>query len=338
VLAGVCAGLARYFAIDPVLVRVLAVGLVAVGGVGVVLYAAAWLLVPDDAGPDGAGVPRRSAAALVGGAVLVLIAVAVLGIDPFWSPQAVFGPFVVLLLLAAFVWWLVRNRGGRMGPRLAHLLVVLAVLLATLASVGIGFWVTGLGGGQAMAATVVVAGLALVGAAFAGGARWLVAPALALAVGVGVATAADLDLRGDYGERTERVTSLTRLPAAYDIGAGSLTVDLRDAPFPPGERRLRVELGLGEAEILVPGEVCVVADAHVGVGELRVMGDERHGVDLTIRDAPATSARRLVVDAEVGMGSLRILNAPDRDTGPGPDRDASPAPVVQPAGCARGGR
>ena len=47
-LAGVCGGVARHWNVDPVLVRVGWVLLALSGGVGVVLYVAAWLLVPAD--------------------------------------------------------------------------------------------------------------------------------------------------------------------------------------------------------------------------------------------------------------------------------------------------
>jgi phage shock protein PspC (stress-responsive transcriptional regulator) len=47
-VAGVCAGLADYFDVDVVVVRVVAAALVLVGGAGLPLYLAAWLLVPDE--------------------------------------------------------------------------------------------------------------------------------------------------------------------------------------------------------------------------------------------------------------------------------------------------
>ena len=47
-LAGVAAGLARYFDLDPAVVRVALVVLVFLGGIGVPLYVAAWLLVPEE--------------------------------------------------------------------------------------------------------------------------------------------------------------------------------------------------------------------------------------------------------------------------------------------------
>lgn len=53
-LAGVCGGIARHFGIDPVLVRIATVVLATMGGAGIVAYAAAWLLVPNDAAQDAA--------------------------------------------------------------------------------------------------------------------------------------------------------------------------------------------------------------------------------------------------------------------------------------------
>ena len=56
-LAGVCGGLARYFNVDPVLVRVVAVVLAAMGP-GLVAYAAAWILIPsEDPGAEPAAAP-----------------------------------------------------------------------------------------------------------------------------------------------------------------------------------------------------------------------------------------------------------------------------------------
>ena len=45
-LAGVCGGLAEYFNLDATLIRVLFVVLAVLGGSGVVLYVAMWIIVP----------------------------------------------------------------------------------------------------------------------------------------------------------------------------------------------------------------------------------------------------------------------------------------------------
>jgi phage shock protein PspC (stress-responsive transcriptional regulator) len=47
-LAGVAAGLARYFDVDLTLVRIAFVVLTIVGGAGIPLYLAGWLLIPDE--------------------------------------------------------------------------------------------------------------------------------------------------------------------------------------------------------------------------------------------------------------------------------------------------
>ncbi len=214
-----------------------------------------------------------------------------------------------MAVLAVAVWWLVRGRGERFGGAAGRLIMAVAVLVVSVLAIGAGFWAAGLGGGAAVAGLLVASGVGIMVSAFAGGARWLIAPAIALALGAGVATAADVDLRGDYGDRYEVPRSVDELPAGYDMGMGSLKVDLRDLRFPEGERRLRVEVGVGEAVLAVPPDLCVVIDADVGVGELRGLGREQHGIDLTRRDTAVPEGRRLVVDAEVGLGSLRITTA-----------------------------
>jgi phage shock protein PspC (stress-responsive transcriptional regulator) len=47
-LAGVAAGLADYFDVDPTLVRIGFVALSFMGGLAVPLYLAGWLLIPDE--------------------------------------------------------------------------------------------------------------------------------------------------------------------------------------------------------------------------------------------------------------------------------------------------
>ena len=47
-LAGVAGGIARYLDVDVTLVRVIIAALALVNGIGVALYIAAWLLIPQD--------------------------------------------------------------------------------------------------------------------------------------------------------------------------------------------------------------------------------------------------------------------------------------------------
>jgi phage shock protein C len=49
IVAGVCTGLAAYFEVDPTLVRLAFALLTVFGGVGVLLYLGAWVVIPDEA-------------------------------------------------------------------------------------------------------------------------------------------------------------------------------------------------------------------------------------------------------------------------------------------------
>jgi len=45
-LGGVCGGIAEYFSIDPVLVRLLWLALLFAGGAGILAYIIAWIIIP----------------------------------------------------------------------------------------------------------------------------------------------------------------------------------------------------------------------------------------------------------------------------------------------------
>jgi phage shock protein C len=47
-LAGVCGGLAQYFNLDATLIRVLFIVLAVLGGSGLVIYLAIWIIVPNE--------------------------------------------------------------------------------------------------------------------------------------------------------------------------------------------------------------------------------------------------------------------------------------------------
>jgi len=100
-IAGVAGGIARHLDIDPIVVRIALVVLVFFGGGGILLYGAAWLLVPDDNGDSVFKLDDRSRAvalAIVGVlAALSLVGDAFGGWDFPW-PLAVAGIVIVVLL------------------------------------------------------------------------------------------------------------------------------------------------------------------------------------------------------------------------------------------------
>lgn len=96
-VAGVAGGLGRHLEVDPTVLRVLLVVLCFFGGAGFVLYAACWLLVPEE-GSDHSrlgGASTRTPLLLVAAAVAVLLVV-----GGWWEPYGAPWPLVVALLLA----------------------------------------------------------------------------------------------------------------------------------------------------------------------------------------------------------------------------------------------
>jgi phage shock protein PspC (stress-responsive transcriptional regulator) len=312
-IAGVCAGIAEYFAIDAVIVRVIAVALVFAGGAGLLAYVAAWLLVPErDADPS----DRPGRTATIVGAVALVLAVCVL--VPFWGgPFEGWhwgGPFVSLVFIGLAglgIWYLASGEHPSVGG-VRDVLRRAGFGLALLAVCGIlalgGAWATAAGGGVLVAVVVIVAGLWLVAAAFVGGARWLILPALALALPAGVVSAANVDVDGGVGDRQYRPVTANQVRDTYRLGIGRLVVDLRDAHLPAGDRRMHLDVGVGQAVLVLPRDVCVTTAAKIGVGNVAFFGRDSGGLDLDWQDErtapPGTT--RLVVDGDLGVGELAV--------------------------------
>ncbi|HEX9682630.1 MAG TPA: PspC domain-containing protein [Acidimicrobiales bacterium] len=75
IIAGVAGGVAQYFAIDPVIVRIVFVVICLANGIGVLIYLAGWLMIPpDDGHPSvGARVSRGLPFWTIIGAVLLVV-------------------------------------------------------------------------------------------------------------------------------------------------------------------------------------------------------------------------------------------------------------------------
>jgi phage shock protein PspC (stress-responsive transcriptional regulator) len=311
-ISGVCAGIAEYFGIDAVIVRVIAVALVFAGGAGLLAYVAAWLLVPErDADPD----DRPGRTATIAGAIALVLAVCVATSfrgGPFgwgWS-----GPFVSLVFIGLAglgIWYLASGEHPSTGS-VRDILRRAGFGLALLAVSGIlaigGAWATAAGGGVVVAGVVIVAGLWLVAAAFVGGARWLILPALAIAVPAGMVSAANVSIDGGVGERQYRPVAAEQVRDTYRLGVGRLVVDMRDANLPAGDRHMNVDLGVGQAVLVVPRGVCVTTEARIGAGDVALFGRSSGGVDVDYENPRKAlpDKTRLVIDGDIGVGELAI--------------------------------
>jgi signal transduction histidine kinase len=105
-MGGVCAGIARRFGVDPVLVRLAFVIATAAWGFGLVLYALAWLVIPAGEAPRRRRLPtgRGAVEVAVGTGLLllsVLLAFRELGL---WFSDAIVWPLVLIVSGAALIW------------------------------------------------------------------------------------------------------------------------------------------------------------------------------------------------------------------------------------------
>ncbi len=282
-VGGVCSGLGAHFDVDPILFRIAFVGLAVFSGVGIVLYLAILLLVPEEGlsrAPLGMLWRGSGSGSGSGGGQ--------------WQESAD----------RRLLRWLAR----------AVAIVVCAALLAVA-----GVWLGGTDG--TLAAWLVLAlGAVLVLGAFTRRARWLMLPFVAFAIAVTVIAAAHVDLHGGTGERRYRPLSLGEVRRDYELGAGRLEVDLRGIAFPPGVTSLHVRLGMGQIVVLVPRNVCVATSARIGGGYVGALEQRSGGLDVAWSERPAPSSPRtprLVLDGSVGLGALLVADHPIEHAGNG---------------------
>jgi phage shock protein PspC (stress-responsive transcriptional regulator) len=322
-LGGVCSGLGAHFDVDPILFRIAFVGLAIFSGVGIVLYLAILLLTPEEGASRAPIRLRRAAWRSALGFVVMIVAAGIAlhaashaGLGSAWRLGVGLGWLVLIGGIAALIWLRLRrpaNRWHASGDRrlfgllaLGTALVVEAVLLAAA-----GAWLAGVD--ERVAAWAVVAiGAVLVVAAFTGGARRLMLPAIAFALAVAAIAAARVDLHGGMGERVYRPQTLNEVREGYRLGAGRLEIDLRGIAFPPGNTKLHVRLGMGELVVLVPRGVCVATSARIGGGFVGALEGRSGGLDVDWADRPLPPSQtpRLVLEGQVGLGALLVADHP----------------------------
>lgn len=110
------------------------------------------------------------------------------------------------------------------------------------------------------------------------------------------------------GDRTFAPVDTDELEASYGLGAGTLTIDLRDLDLPAGTTTVRAGVNLGELAVIVPPDATVDGRGRVVMGEVSAFGRSSGGItpraDLT--DAGDDAQAVLELDLSVGLGRIEV--------------------------------
>ncbi len=113
VIGGVCGGIASYFGIDPVIIRVIWTLAIIFGGTGIIAYIICWLVIPEEpmemsmatqSSTANEDLPKPASAIVpvIIGAILLVIGVALLfsnlGLFTFGHFWRFFWPLVIILI------------------------------------------------------------------------------------------------------------------------------------------------------------------------------------------------------------------------------------------------
>ena len=342
-VAGVAGGLGRHLDVDPLVLRVAFVVLAFFGGAGLIVYAAGWLLVPEDDGSEAVvrledrtrGVVLAVIGVVAGVSIVAELAGGAWG--PFWFPWqlVVIGVVAVVLLsrrdrraaavppyvppapyAGAGQTWVappppppppVVKDPRRRGPLLFWTTMALVALAeGVLGIVDLAGATVAEGAYPALALGII--GAALVLGAFFGRAGGLVLVGLVTALVLLVATASE---HIDPDAQRESPVTAASLDPAYRFGVGELVLDLtriEDLEELDG-RVLDIDVQVGSVEVIVPRGLSVEASGQVhGPGEIRLFGEQRGGIDTVaseVHDAGPGSPV-LVLDVEMNVGEIQV--------------------------------
>ena len=323
-LGGVAAGLGRYFDVNPLVYRIAFAALALVGGTGLLLYLAAWLVIPGEDDDESIAVEalrgrRDQPWLLVGVGLLAFGALFALSEVHFW-PGTGNVWLAATLVGGALVWWHVSQRADR--PRAVQTAAAppvaadqavqpdqattrvqppppppkpptrqslfAPVLGALLAAAGLFGLLAVLDVYDVDVAAALAAGVVIVGAAIAFGA--MTQRRVGGLVFLGLLLLAAFSL-----------AAITPVSVSAGVGEKSerpTTVTALDPSYEHGIGELELDLG----DITLPAGTTSV-DASVGIGKLVV----------TVPEDVA-----LVIDAHAGIGSIDLMGA--RDDGVDADR------------------
>ncbi|MGW0496432.1 PspC domain-containing protein [Streptomyces sp. NPDC003007] len=171
-----------------------------------------------------------------------------------------------------------------------------------------------------LACALAVLGLGMAVSAFLGrtgaGSIFLAIVTAGLLAG---AAALPKDIATQWSRTTWQPATAADVRPRYELGTGVGTLDLRRLDV-TGKQTVttRAEVGMGRIRVLVPEDVTVRLNVEVGLGDLRLPGDDPKDVDVQpgrhkeITLSPAEGAEKsgiIDLDLQVGMGQVEVTRA-----------------------------
>jgi len=332
-IAGVADGLAAAWGWRSWAVRLGFIAATALAGLGIVLYAAGWILIPEEGRPESvaqrmvrsmniqrawvgfglllAGGLIVGRVANIDGGILVAGALLVSGYA-LYTGAFTLPPAPVVPPTGDGPPAYVYERAARPArpPRPKSYLgrLTLGAMLVTLGIMG-ALDATGASRPTTRhyaAAAILVIGVGLLLGFMFGRSRGLIALGLLLLPVVAAAAVADYRFGTTWETVTITPDSLTELSPAYQIGSGDITLDLSRVDFAGESLVLDLDAGIGSIHVHVPPEVAIEATANAIVGDVQVGGLRSSGLGAEVIRSTNGTAGRIVIDADVRIGSITI--------------------------------
>jgi len=115
------------------------------------------------------------------------------------------------------------------------------------------------------------------------------------------------------GELRLTPVGFDELQSRYELGAGSIRLDLTQLPFDGESIDVEIAVGAGEIRVIVPDDVDVEATGSVGIGQVQILSRSAGGlgvgdVETTVEiDDPQGS---IELELNAGLGDIRVDSAP----------------------------
>ncbi|HVF54365.1 MAG TPA: PspC domain-containing protein [Actinomycetota bacterium] len=332
IIGGVAGGLADFFGIEALVMRIVFAVLVIMGGAGLILYLLLWACVP--AVGRGTSPMRRlldrspGAGKLVGAALIGVAAVMAASALGLWRPNIAIPAALVGLGI-----YLLRDQPHSIAipiesgatthvapasavtvprPRRARSALGWLILAGVLVALGVTGVLDRTGAlslvvGDYPALGLLIVGVGLLIGAWRGRSRMMIAVGILSLPIVLAASIVDFPLNGRIGDRYFTPMARSELGREHEVLFGRTTFHLSDS-MPQGLSSLDLNVAMGEVDVLVPRDTRIVIDADIALGQIYAFRETTSGKALSFQRTfgPDDAKRTLSITMHGGIASLGV--------------------------------